>query len=324
MTVLGVDIGGAYTKVASSDFETLEIHYLPLWKHQDIRGFLESVDRRLKPSLVGVVMTGELADCFPDKEQGARFLRDAALGGFKCEVKFIDQWGRISDGRNPRGLAAANWSASAAWIAREFPDTILVDMGSTTTDIIPIQGGRPRAGVTDLERLGRGELIYAGVLRTNPVSILNQVELRGKVYRLASEYFAINADVYLLLGDIKEEDYTCPTPDGRAPGACSRRLARLLCADTSELSPEEITGIARQIRERQIQDLAEALTVKSREYNLGHVSACGMGEFLIKEAAKRAKLKCTPLSDLYGERGSRLFPALATARLVRESHQHST
>ncbi len=67
----------------------------------------------------------------------------------------------------PLTVAASNWVATALVVADEVPDAILIDMGSTTTDIIPIVGGVVRAiGLTDPDRLASGELVYTGALRT--------------------------------------------------------------------------------------------------------------------------------------------------------------
>ncbi len=59
--ILGIDIGGANTKIASSDGKLVELHYLPLWKNSRLPEALLEISARLKPEKVGVVITGELA-----------------------------------------------------------------------------------------------------------------------------------------------------------------------------------------------------------------------------------------------------------------------
>ena len=76
--------------------------------------------------------------------------------------------------RDPALAAAANWLALATLVARLVPDDVglLIDVGTTTTDLIPLDHGRAAArGRTDTERLQNGELVYAGVRRT-PVCAL--------------------------------------------------------------------------------------------------------------------------------------------------------
>ena len=63
--------------------------------------------------------------------------------------------------------SSANWHASAALIARYCREALLIDMGSTTTDIIPIVAGAVAArGYTDAERLATRELAYGGLVRS--------------------------------------------------------------------------------------------------------------------------------------------------------------
>jgi len=135
--MLGLDIGGANTKAASSDGAYAESVYLPLWKRaplaETIAGFAAQ-----KPEAVAVVITSELADCFSCKREGVENIMAVVLQAFSCPVHF---WGAGGFGwRDPLDLAAANWSASAALVSREVGDCLFVDMGSTTTDIIPIKG----------------------------------------------------------------------------------------------------------------------------------------------------------------------------------------
>ncbi len=46
----------------------------------------------------------------------------------------------------PMSAASTNFLASAELVARRYDEAVLIDMGSTTTDIIPVAGMRlPRA-----------------------------------------------------------------------------------------------------------------------------------------------------------------------------------
>ncbi|MER3515209.1 MAG: H4MPT-linked C1 transfer pathway protein, partial [Chloroflexota bacterium] len=114
-------------------------------------------------------------------------------------------------------------------------------------------------GRTDLERLMAGELVYTGALRTHLAAIVHSVPVRGRFCRVASKYFAISGDVHLILGHVRPEEYTCPTPDGRPPTVASARgrLARLVCADTEMLSVAEIKAIARYIHTQQVEQIAQ-------------------------------------------------------------------
>ncbi len=314
--ILGIDIGGANTKVASSDGKLVELHYLPLWKNSKLPEALIDISTRLTPEKVGVVITGELADCFPDKEAGLSYIIDAVNNAFD-DAWFLDSSG-VFTREKKRSIAAANWMASALIVGKDFGDCIFVDTGSTTTDIIPIKKGNSLAAVTDFERLRRSELVYSGALRTNIAALLDTVEVNGARSRISSELFAITADAYLVIGMISQSDYTCDTPDGAGKTQldAKRRLARVVCADLTEITDEEIVSIARQVMERQVTDITRAINDIARRHRLNKVVACGLGEFLIKKAVEEHGLDLLLLSERYGKEISKVFPAYAAARLV--------
>lgn len=318
--IIGIDIGGANTKLASSDGTVVELHYLPLWKNTRLPEVLKEISQRLKPEKVAVVMTGELADCFEDKEQGIRFIKEIVDSAFGSEkVSYVNSRGKFqTETDSLRELAAANWAASARLIGKELGDCVFVDVGSTTSDIIPIISGEHKAGFTDFERLLRSELVYAGTLRTNLAALLEKVKLEKGTCRTSSELFATTADAYLILGKINEDMFTCETADGagRSKIDSMRRIARLVCADLSEIGEQEIYEIAEQVKEKQVFALAEAISEVAKRNELNKIIAAGLGEFLILEAAERLGFECISVSGRWGEEISKVFPAYAAARLL--------
>jgi len=207
----------------------------------------------------------------------------------------------------------------------------VIDVGSTTTDIIPIRAGLPRpSGRTDTDRLVSGELVYSGILRTPPSSLADAVPLHGAWCRVSSEHFAIMADVYTILGRLAEGDYTVPTPDGRGRSRedATARLARVVCGDPESIGPGAVEGIARFLQERQIARTVEAVhQVLSRERWAVPPTAvaAGAGEFLAEAAARRAGLESISLAALTprlaGPSWSRAAPAAAIAVLLAEENE---
>lgn len=321
--ILGVDIGGANTKAASSDGRFAEIKYLPLWKKAPLGEHLSALRSRLRPDAVGVVMTGELADCFVSRREGVMLIAAAVERAFDCPIRF---WGLSGfhesvSGENALDIAAANWSASVRLLLRDIGKCVFVDMGSTTTDIIPVVD-RTLSGCTDLRRLMRGELLYTGVLRTNLAALLPCVELYGDSAPLSSELFSITADVYLALGDIKTEEYSCETPDGgpKSREGALRRLARTVCSDLDELGEDGAISIAAQAKSRQISIISSGISRVADMHKIRRVVAAGVGEFIVKAACERAGLECIRLSEIYTKRLSDVFPAFAVARLLSEGY----
>jgi probable H4MPT-linked C1 transfer pathway protein len=312
--ILGLDIGGANTKAASSDGLFAQSIYLPLWKHAPLEKALRLLALQ-EPQAVAAVITGELADCFSTKREGISSLTATVKRAFSCPVYL---WGtRGFSWTDPLELAAANWAASAALLAREIGDCLFVDMGSTTTDLIPIKG-EALAAKTDFLRLAAGDLVYMGMLRTRLDALLPAARIRGQRVPLAPEFFAIIGDAYLALGRISEECYSCETPDGagKEREAALRRLARSVCADLEEIGEAAALAIAEQACERQKRILVAAMKRQAEKHGLTKVVAAGIGEELIAEAAAFLGLECIRLSERYGAGISDVFPAYAVARLA--------
>jgi (4-(4-[2-(gamma-L-glutamylamino)ethyl]phenoxymethyl)furan-2-yl)methanamine synthase len=312
--ILGLDIGGANTKAASSDGCFAQSVYLPLWRNAPL-GTVLGRFANLSPTAVAVVMTGELADCYASKREGIECIMTAVNQAFRCPVYF---WGSSGfQWTDPLELAAANWSASAALLSREIGDCLFVDMGSTTTDLIPIKGS-PLAAKTDYPRLARGELVYMGLLRTSLGALLPSARIRGDVVQLSPELFAIIADAYLALGEISPECYACDTPDGSGKdrAAALRRLARAVCADLEEIGEAGAMAVAEQARDRQFRVAADAIEKQAERHGLSRMVAAGIGEQVVARAGRFLGMEITLLSEKYGPRISDLFPAYAAARLL--------
>jgi hypothetical protein len=335
--IIGWDVGGVQVKAARVESRAGRPHVirtasraLEIWRHRDqLPDILGDLAGELSAGVTAahaLTMTAELSDAFRDKREGVLFVMDGLSEAFPRSSAFaLDGDGvfvPLPDARlRPLGFAATNWIASALFAASHIGEAILVDVGSTTTDIVPIREGRLACeGRTDLDRLAAGELVYSGVLRTNPNTLTRTVPVRGRPCRLAAEQFAVTADVYLILGLIDAADYTCPTPDGRpaTPAASRERLARLVCADRETLSEGEIAGIARYLRERHLQVIGEGLLqVLSRWEGPSTVRVvpCGAGAFLASAAAARLGLEVLPAADLWGD-ASVTLPAAAAACLL--------
>ena len=336
---VGIDVGGANTKVATSDVNGfVDTIYAPLWKNTAI---LYDVLSALKQKFgagerieaVGVVMTGELCDCFETKREGVFHIKKALSTVFK-NVKFFDTncvFRDVSDvDKDPLSFASTNWLASAKLISEQYKDAIFVDIGSSTTDVIPIKRGEIRAQRTDLERLKSGELIYSGVLRTSVATLLKKVKIgeKGEECRTSAEFFAITADAYLVLGYINERDYSCESPDSHAFAgrekeeksriSAMRRLARVVCSDLEGIGEDSAVGIAEQVKEAQVEELVASIKKIKEKYRLKTVVSAGIGDFIAKEAAESLNIQFLSLSSIHGKKISAAFPAYAVAKLLEQ------
>ena len=333
--ILGWDIGGANVKVARIDNgqSRPEVHErpFPLWREPSrLPAVLTEAAEHLGGSrAMAITMTGELADCFATKREGVCFVLDAFGRAFPMsDLHVYGTDGRFRSAavarQWPLTVAAANWMASASLVARSYPDVIFLDVGSTTTDVIPIVAGRVCAeGQTDPARLRTGELVYTGALRTPVCAIVRSVPLRGRPCRVAAESFAIAADVHLWLGQIGERDYTCEPPDGRGSTRpeTGARLARVVCADLEMLHPEDISAIAEHVASAQVRQIVGGIRQVKRRLGEACPSVAllaGEGRFLAKAAALEVGLATRDLAIDAGLDAARAAPAVAVAYLLAE------
>jgi probable H4MPT-linked C1 transfer pathway protein len=311
-TVIGMDIGGANTKAVFLRTEDGQIEelktiseYFPVWKNPEklaevLLTLKEKVSGITKVDGVGLTMTAELSDTYQTKRGGVNHVLACAaqtFHGLPLLVLDVDVTLRSIDAARsePLSVAAANWAATGWLVAQLVETCVVVDVGSTSTSIIPVVDGRvSAAGKNDLEKLMVGELVYTGSLRTNVATIVNFVPLRYGKARVASELFAQSGDVHLILGNISKREYTVETADrrGKTRGEVLSRLARVVCADTEMLTENEIVQIAKYIDSQQVEQVAEGLSqVYSRIRSLTTekipVVVTGLGkDFLARTAAK--------------------------------------
>ena len=336
--IAGWDIGGVNIKTAQVVWKAGKISAFnaavrpfEIWREPErLIRILHDIAEELGISdqqPMAVTMTAELSDVFRTKREGVRYVLDtverafekARIYPFTIDGRFV---GLEQARQNPLPCAATNWLASALFIATDYPDCILVDIGSTTTDFVLIRKGKalPK-GRTDTHRLVSGELVYTGALRTNPNTIANHIPVQGKMCRVAAEYFSSMADVYLILGRLSADDYTCPTADGRAKTvtAAGERLARLVCSDGEIMDEHQIRTLAGYLQEKQIQQIVEALfqvlSGLEADPNLPLV-VVGTGGFLAKEAARRLDKPVIDLEKQWGNRMLAAYPALGAAHLL--------
>jgi probable H4MPT-linked C1 transfer pathway protein len=320
---LAVDIGGANTKAAWFDGELVRTLTRPfeVWRDREaLAGVLREVGTA-PADAVAITMTAELSDAFRTKREGVAFVLDAAQAAFGDRplsvLTIAGELVTVEEARaRPWDVAAANWVATALAVAAAYSDALLIDVGSTTADIVPIAAGRVAAiGHNDLERLLAGELVYTGMLRTNLAAIAARVPVRGEWCPVSSESFAISADIHLVLGHLEPDAYDCPTPDGRPATVefARERIARLVCSDVEQLGQAAIDAIAAFLHGEQLRQIEDA----ARRADLppdAPVVAVGSGAFLGREVA--ARLDRTVADAPWGAAGGEVAPAAALAALL--------
>jgi probable H4MPT-linked C1 transfer pathway protein len=333
--ILGWDIGGVNIKAARLESEgerpprTVSLPFPLQRQPENLAPMLLAAAAQVESrpdDLHAVTMTAELSQAFRTKREGVGFVLDAVEAAFPSSpiqaYTVDDQFVGLDEARMaPLSVAASNWAATAHRVARTIPSCVLIDIGSTSTDLIPIVEGEVTAlGRTDPERLLSSELVYSGALRTPAEAVVRQVPLWGGAATVSADGFAIIGDAHLWQGTLSSDDYTCPAPDGR-PGTrvfAGERLARLVCADRDMLDEAAIDDIARALVSAQLHTLVKAIQrIRLRWPAIGIAVVTGLGDFIAAEASRAAGLMPVSLADEWGE-ASRIAPASSVAWLFRE------
>jgi probable H4MPT-linked C1 transfer pathway protein len=334
MNWLALDIGGANLKAANGHGFAISRPF-PLWRQpKDLAAALQKLIADSPPcDRIAMTMTGELADCFRTKAEGVRFIVDAAAtaaGTRPVEIYLTN--GRLVTPEVATTVellaAASNWHVLARFACRYLngESGLLIDIGSTTTDIIPLVENKPAAsGRTDTQRLLAGELIYTGVERTPVCAMADSIPYRGRLCPVARELFATMWDAYLLLDDLGEEPDSQNTADGRpaTKAAAVDRLARMICADSVTYQLDDAVAAANflsAIQRRQIETgLDQVLARMPSQPQV--IVLSGQGEFLVRQLLDDKKITAPRVSliDELGPILSRCAPAHALAVVAAEA-----
>jgi len=245
---VGWDIGGAHLKIAVLDQNgkliVVEQYPCALWKGLDqLTPLLKHLFNKWTPiAQHAVTMSGEMVDLFTDRIAGVQALLHtfAPLAGEVPVQVFCANHGFLSlnalEGHEAE-IASANWLASAAWAAQHFEHGILLDIGSTTTDVLCFDRGSPIPTATgDADRLISEELVYTGVTRTPLMALAQRITWRGATRGVMAELFATTADVYRVLGILPEDADQHDAADGgkKTRAASIARMARMIGLDGHE------------------------------------------------------------------------------------------
>jgi probable H4MPT-linked C1 transfer pathway protein len=273
------------------------------------RAFIEAKVLLGPADFNAATMTAELCDAFADRREGVSRVAEIAEAELapKRVVFYAGTAGMVSRSSvadKAQAVASANWHASAALVARHFPEALFADIGSTTADLIPIKSAQVAArGYSDAERMAHGELVYAGVVRSFLMAGLTLVPFGGRWVPLMNEWFANMSDVYRILGELPDGADAMLTADGRDKSvvASQARLARQIGVDAKDADPWALNLLARYFAEAQLRTITDGAHLVLSHANFGAAApivGAGVGRFVVKRLAERLGRAYVDFSDL--------------------------
>jgi hypothetical protein len=337
-TVVGLDIGGANLKLAWRDSPghgSARSVSFALWKQPDtLAAILAPQLAELPDAPIALTLTGELCDCFVTKREGVERIVQATQQAAPGRLLAI--WG--TDGQfhapesamaQPHRVAAANWHALATYLGPRYAPhhgALLLDVGSTTCDLIPLEHGVPAAvGATDEERLQTGELCYQGASRT-PLCALVPAG-----WPVMAEFFATFHDVTTILGLVAEDpqDHDTANGRGRTVDESLGRIARMLGGDRETIAEDRLIAYAvathGEWMARLSAQIGRVWYGPPDRPELRTLILSGAGEALARRAAEVAlagapRTVTISLQDELGPERSQAAPAWAVAELWSEQN----
>jgi len=339
-TLIGWDIGGAHLKAArlrtDGRVEGVWQEACPLWRGLDyLHAALDRILQQI-PAVAwhAVTMTGEMADLFANRTAGVHTLVDLLRQRLGNEyLRFYagaESWFDADAAKlNTEPIASANWHATAAMAAKHLGEALLVDIGSTTCDIIPLSGHAVAThSASDSDRLASGELVYSGVVRTPVMALASEAPVAGRWTPLMAEHFATSADLYRLLGWLPEtaDQHDSADAGPKTVAASQIRLARMVGRDAEQLTPAAWRELAAWLADAQLDRIVRACRqVLSRVLPAADAPLvmAGVGSFLGPRLAARLGRPLLNFAQLLPpgsdtERSDWCAPAVAVGWLLAE------
>ncbi|MBU7024567.1 MAG: hypothetical protein HXS40_10420, partial [Theionarchaea archaeon] len=207
--VMGIDIGGKnvkYTVLIPEDGKYLvNSGIIPsMFMKMELEHILTQLLTHVPEdtSCVGVTMSFPVG--YRDFQEGVKeVVRMLVSCPESTPVMLVDFEGNLwslrdSLSQDPVRFSASNFFGSAFLASKVCDNSIMMDTGSTSTDIICIKKGCPvllGRDTSNLKRNSTGEMTWTGIVHTLVSSLTHLVPLRGRLVR-ASPSGATANDVY--------------------------------------------------------------------------------------------------------------------------------
>ena len=313
--ILGWDIGGAHLKLCVVEnnkrfLKTLQLK-TPLWEDPKI---LEKIFKQIIKNFRikncdehFFTMTGEVSDCFINRKDGVKKIISQINKTFGDSARYYSQNQFLKMDETKKfytSIASANWHVTASYISKFIKEGFLIDIGTTTSDIIVIKDSKiMQNGFTDSQRLQEGSLVYLGISRTSVSSLKPKIVFKNQSYNVMREMFANTADVFRVTKQLNELADLYPTCDKRPKtiSASQQRLARVIGMDRADGTDKDWISLSKYIVSEIIKELVENLLKLEKKYHINSTAPMifsGCGNFLSKDLRKSINRKTILFHDL--------------------------
>jgi len=277
-------------------------------------------------------MTGELCDTFRNRRSGAKEILNACKllncrkFYYTNSKEFLTLRPELDD------IISMNWHSIGRFIEKKVNNAIVIDFGSTTTDLICIKNSQMKCKSSDdFGRLNNSELLYTGFMRTPLFAITPHINYKKKKYKLIPENFSDTSDIYRIKKRIKKDFDIDDTSDkgNKTLKASMYRVSRSLGFDFKNEDQELIKKISEKISEIQLEEISKKIFEMIKRYDLKKntsIIISGIGQDMLIDFLKLKKEKVISLAKLIKGKNKKLnkiatyhAPALSIAMLLAGS-----
>ena len=304
---LGIDIGGAHLKLVGLDAkkEIIHVSYLqcPIWESLDnLTYHLNKLKKAvsIKSVFCCITMSAELCDLFKNRSLGVRKISSICK---KTGLKFFffsNKKGCFTKKFCPDSISSMNWLAPAVFLKNILENAILLDLGSTTTDITIIKDSNIiNRGFNDFDRLKNHELVYTGIVRTPIFSFSNRLSIGKNHLDIIPEFFSNMADIYRINNSLPKDSDLLPSMDKRNKSLINslRRVSRNFGFDYKPSQEELLKSISKKLIDLQLKFIFESMHTQLKQKEISKklpIIACGIGKELILKYGRKHnyEIKC--------------------------------
>lgn len=301
---LGVDIGGAHLKLVGTNIKkkVIFVSYLkcPIWEDiNNLRLHLTSLKAKIDINYVicCITMTAELCDCFENRNSGVKKIfsicKESGLNFFFFSNSFCAPTKKLCTS----SVSSMNWLAPAVFLKEKIKNAILIDFGSTTTDITIIQNYHlSNLGYTDFDRLKNSELVYTGIVRTPIFSISKSLLIEGMKLTIIPEQFSNMADIYRIRDSLPKNVDLFSTMDKKDKSKISslKRVSRNFGFDYTKSCKKLLIAISKKLIDIQLNLIFSCVENQLRLKEISKkppIIALGIGKDLIASHCKEKNYK---------------------------------